>query len=83
MILGKKFFVTPSDSVAILAANASAIPYFRNKLKGVARSMPTSAALDRWVNGLSAVGHAGPAWQDGVGMWGGNSMRLVWLWECR
>lgn len=45
MILGKKFFVTPSDSVAILAANYSAIPYFKSGLKGVARSMPTSAAL--------------------------------------
>jgi phosphoglucomutase len=47
MILGKRFFVTPSDSVAIIAANASAIPYFNTGLKGVARSMPTSAALDR------------------------------------
>lgn len=47
MVLGKRFFVTPSDSVAIIAANASAIPYFSSGLKGVARSMPTSAALDR------------------------------------
>ena len=48
MILGPCFFVTPSDSVAILAAHAvGAIPYFRTGLKGVARSMPTSAALDR------------------------------------
>lgn len=47
MILGKRFFVTPSDSVAIIAANAvEAIPYFAPGLKGVARSMPTSAALD-------------------------------------
>ncbi|KAK4261758.1 hypothetical protein QN277_004714 [Acacia crassicarpa] len=47
MILGKRFFVTPSDSVAIIAANAvEAIPYFSGGLKGVARSMPTSAALD-------------------------------------
>mmetsp|Transcript_29031 Transcript_29031/g.5255 ORF Transcript_29031/g.5255 Transcript_29031/m.5255 type:complete len:128 (+) Transcript_29031:904-1287(+) len=46
MILGKQFFVTPSDSVAILAANSQYIPYFANGLKGVARSMPTSAALD-------------------------------------
>ena len=49
MILGRRFFVTPSDSVAIIAAHAQgAIPYFRSGLKGVARSMPTSAALDRW-----------------------------------
>ncbi len=48
MILGKGFFVTPSDSVAVLAANAAAaIPYFHDGLKGVARSMPTSGALDR------------------------------------
>ncbi|KAM6562067.1 hypothetical protein CsatB_022065 [Cannabis sativa] len=47
MVLGKRFFVTPSDSVAIIAANAvDAIPYFSAGLKGVARSMPTSAALD-------------------------------------
>ncbi|KAK9724528.1 hypothetical protein RND81_05G079800 [Saponaria officinalis] len=48
MILGSSFFVTPSDSVAIIAANAQeAIPYFRNGIKGLARSMPTSGALDR------------------------------------
>lgn len=53
MILGKRFFVTPSDSVAILAANAvEAIPYFKSGLKGVARSMPTSAALDVVAKGL-------------------------------
>ncbi|KAH7683467.1 phosphoglucomutase protein [Dioscorea alata] len=47
MILGKRFFVTPSDSVAIIAANAvQSIPYFSSGLNGVARSMPTSAALD-------------------------------------
>ncbi|KAK0576305.1 hypothetical protein LWI29_015177 [Acer saccharum] len=47
MVLGKRFFVTPSDSVAIIAANAvESIPYFSSGLKGVARSMPTSAALD-------------------------------------
>lgn len=46
MILGKQFFVTPSDSVAVLAANYQYIPYLAGGLKGVARSMPTSAALD-------------------------------------
>lgn len=47
MILGDNFFVTPSDSVAVIAANAQeCIPYFKDGLKGVARSMPTSAALD-------------------------------------
>jgi phosphoglucomutase len=47
MILGDHFFVTPSDSVAVIAANAQqAIPYFKSGLKGLARSMPTSGALD-------------------------------------
>ena len=51
MILGKRFFVTPSDSVAIIAANSVAsIPYFSTGLKGIARSMPTSQALDRYVD---------------------------------
>ncbi len=47
MILGKHFFVTPSDSLAILAANAHHIPGYRDGLAGVARSMPTSQAVDR------------------------------------
>lgn len=48
MILGRRFFVTPSDSVAIIAANAQdAIPYFHSGPKGLARSMPTSGSLDR------------------------------------
>ncbi len=49
MILGKQFFVTPSDSLALIAANADAIPFFRDQggLKTVARSMPTSQAVDR------------------------------------
>eukprot|EP00761_Pharyngomonas_kirbyi_P012193 gb/GECH01012220.1/.p1 GENE.gb/GECH01012220.1/~~gb/GECH01012220.1/.p1 ORF type:complete len:561 (+),score=154.25 gb/GECH01012220.1/:1-1683(+) len=48
MILGKQFFVTPSDSVAIIADYAQkCIPYFKNGLKGLARSMPTSKAIDR------------------------------------
>jgi phosphoglucomutase len=48
MILGKQFFVSPSDSLAVIVANADAIPFFRTQggLKGVARSMPTSGAVD-------------------------------------
>jgi len=48
MILGSQFFVTPSDSLAIIAAHADAIPFFKSQggLKGVARSMPTSGAVD-------------------------------------
>ncbi len=47
MILGRNFFVTPSDSLAILAANAHLAPGYKHGLAGVARSMPTSAAVDR------------------------------------
>ena len=49
MILGRRFFVTPSDSLAVIAANAEAVPYFARAggLGGAARSMPTSGALDR------------------------------------
>ena len=47
MILGRNFFVTPSDSLAILTANADLVPGYRGGLSGVARSMPTSAAVDR------------------------------------
>ncbi len=47
MILGRRFFVTPSDSLAVLAANATLAPGYARGLAGVARSMPTSAAVDR------------------------------------
>jgi len=47
MILGRKFFVTPSDSLAILAANAHLVPAYKGGLAGIARSMPTSQAPDR------------------------------------
>ena len=47
MIVGANFFVTPSDSLAVLAANAKLIPGYKKGLSGVARSMPTSQAVDR------------------------------------
>ena len=47
MILGRNFFVTPSDSLAVLAANATLVPGYRAGLAGIARSMPTSQAADR------------------------------------
>jgi len=47
MILGKNIFVTPSDSLAILAANASQVTHYAGGLCGVARSMPTSQAVDK------------------------------------
>jgi len=47
MILGKGLYVTPSDSLAVLAANAHLAPGYAGGLAGVARSMPTSQAVDR------------------------------------
>ena len=52
MIMGASFFVTPSDSLAILAANLHRLPGYRDGLKGVARSMPTSRAVDRVAKAL-------------------------------
>jgi len=46
MILGRRCFVNPSDSLAVLTANATLAPAYSNGLAGVARSMPTSAAVD-------------------------------------
>ena len=47
LIIGKGIFVTPSDSVAMLAANAHLAPGYKDGLAGIARSMPTSGAADR------------------------------------
>jgi len=47
MIMGANIFVTPSDSLAIMAANARLIPAYAKGISGVARSMPTSQAVDR------------------------------------
>ncbi len=46
MILGRGIYVTPSDSLAVLAANAHLAPGYKDGLAGVARSMPTSRAVD-------------------------------------
>jgi phosphoglucomutase len=47
LIIGRGLFVTPSDSLALLAANAHLAPGYKSGLRGIARSMPTSAAADR------------------------------------
>lgn len=47
IILGKALYVTPSDSLAILAANAHLVPAYKAGLAGIARSMPTSTAADK------------------------------------
>ena len=52
MILGRRFFVTPSDSLAVIAAYAQLAPGYAQGLAGVARSMPTSAAVDRVASAL-------------------------------
>ncbi|HZT86625.1 MAG TPA: alpha-D-glucose phosphate-specific phosphoglucomutase [Stellaceae bacterium] len=47
MVVAKGLVITPSDSLAVLAANARLVPWFKEGLPGVARSMPTSRAVDR------------------------------------
>ena len=47
MVLGKNFFVTPSDSLAVLSDNVKLAPGYRSGLAGIARSMPTSEAADK------------------------------------
>ena len=52
LIIGRGRFITPSDSLAMLAANAQLAPGYASGLKGIARSMPTSAAADRVADAL-------------------------------
>jgi phosphoglucomutase len=52
MIVGRGVYVSPSDSLAVIAANAHLAPGYARGLKGVARSMPTSAAVDRVAEAL-------------------------------
>ncbi len=47
MVVGRGLYVSPSDSLAVLAANAHLAPGYKRGLAGIARSMPTSAAADR------------------------------------
>ena len=52
MIVGRGMAVTPSDSLAIIAANARVAPGYRDGIAGIARSMPTSSAADRVAQAL-------------------------------
>jgi phosphoglucomutase len=52
LIVGRGIFVTPSDSLAMLAANAHLVPAYGGGLSGIARSMPTSGAADRVAEAL-------------------------------
>ncbi|RTL85350.1 MAG: alpha-D-glucose phosphate-specific phosphoglucomutase [Hyphomicrobiales bacterium] len=60
LIIGRGRFVTPSDSLAILAANAHLAPGYRNGIAGVARSMPTSGAADRVAEKLGVASYETP-----------------------
>ncbi|MDB2705701.1 alpha-D-glucose phosphate-specific phosphoglucomutase [Pseudomonadota bacterium] len=60
MILGDNFFVTPSDSLAVMAANANCVPAYKEGLAGIARSMPTSQAPDRVAEKLGIECHETP-----------------------
>ncbi|WP_375398204.1 alpha-D-glucose phosphate-specific phosphoglucomutase [uncultured Sphingomonas sp.] len=60
LIVGRGRFVTPSDSLAMLAANAHLAPGYRDGLKGIARSMPTSAAADRVARSLGIPAYETP-----------------------
>ncbi|XP_030638878.1 phosphoglucomutase-like protein 5 [Chanos chanos] len=63
MILGQNgFFVNPSDSLAVMAANLSCVPYFRQTgIRGFARSMPTSMALDRVAKAMKVALYETPS----------------------
>jgi phosphoglucomutase len=60
LIIGRGLFVTPSDSLAMLAANAKLAPGYAKGLKGIARSMPTSAAADRVAAKLGIASYETP-----------------------
>ncbi|MGR3491731.1 MAG: alpha-D-glucose phosphate-specific phosphoglucomutase [Shimia sp.] len=60
MIVGKGAYVTPSDSLALLVAHADKVPAYRGRLTGVARSMPTSQAVDRVAEKLGIEAHETP-----------------------
>ncbi len=60
MIMGERFYVTPSDSIAVLAANAHLAPGYTSGLKGIARSLPTSRATDRAAEKLGIPAYETP-----------------------
>lgn len=62
LIIGKGVFITPSDSLAMLAANAHLAPAYAGGLRGIARSMPTSTAADKVAEALGI-----PAWETPTG----------------
>ena len=53
MILGSGCFVNPSDSLAVITANTKCVPGYKDGITGVARSMPTSSAVDNVARALN------------------------------
>ena len=60
MIVGRRFVVSPSDSLAVLAAYARLVPAYQAGLRGVARSMPSSTAVDRVAQDLGIACYETP-----------------------
>jgi phosphoglucomutase len=60
MVVGRGIYISPSDSLAVLAANAHLAPAYAKGLAGVARSMPTSAAVDRVAAAMGIACHETP-----------------------
>ena len=60
IVLGRGIYVAPSDSLAVIAANAHLVPGYAGGLAGIARSMPTSRAADRVAEGLGIPCHETP-----------------------
>ncbi|MGR3468056.1 MAG: alpha-D-glucose phosphate-specific phosphoglucomutase [Shimia sp.] len=60
MIVGRGAYVTPSDSLALLVAHADQVPAYAGRLTGVARSMPTSQAVDRVAARMGIEAHETP-----------------------
>jgi len=78
MILGRNFFVTPSDSLAVMAANAHHIKGYSGGIRGVARSMPTSQAVDRVAEVLGLQCYETPTgWK-----FFGNLLDAKWITLC-
>ena len=76
MILGKCFFVTPSDSLALLTSLSN--HFLKSPLKGVARSMPTSGAVDKVVQKMGVKVYETPTgWK-----FFGNLMEKDWISMC-
>lgn len=60
LIIGRGIYVAPSDSLAVIAANATAAPVYAGGIAGVARSMPTSRAADRVAESLGVAAYETP-----------------------